>query len=154
LSQPSPGVKPLQTAMEPLDLSKARPRATRAELAGVTFLPRSIDKFRAALPGGNLAGYTIEGFTGRMLENLGIPLDAFQAAVAAAKTDEDVASYVRENAVPGGAEKWNSFALNREVYNGDRAEAVAEHPWLADHPEIVLSLDFLQYMEDNDLDND
>ncbi len=139
--------------MEPLDLSKARPRATRAELAGVTFLPRSIDKFRAALPGGNLAGYSIEGFTGRMLKDLGIAPDAFQAAVAAAHTDDDVASYVREHAVAGGADTWNGFVLNRELYNGDRAEAIAENPWLAEHPEIRLSLDFLQYMEDNGLDD-
>jgi Domain of unknown function (DUF5069) len=140
--------------MEPLDLTHARPRATRAELAGVTFLPRSIDKFRAALPGGNLAGYSIEGFTGRMLADLGIAPDAFQAAVAAAENDDDVARFVREHAVPGGAGTWNTFALNREVYNGDRAEAIAENPWLAEHPEIRLSLDFLQYMEDNGLDDD
>ena len=56
--------------MEPLDLSKAPPRRTRDEIAGVVFLPRSIDKFRAALPGGNLSGYTIEGFTEKMLGEL------------------------------------------------------------------------------------
>ena len=140
--------------MEPLDLSKARPRATRAELAGITFLPRSIDKFRASLPGGNLAGYTIEGFTGRMLENLGIAPDALQAVVASAKSDEDVASYVREHAVAGGADAWNAYVLNRELYLGNRAEAIEENPWLAEHPEITKSLDFLQYMEDNDLDDD
>jgi uncharacterized protein DUF5069 len=140
--------------MEPLDLSKAHPRAARAELGGITFLPRSIDKFRAALPGGNLAGYSLEGFTGHMLENLGIAPDAFRAAVAAARGDEDVASYVRDHAVAGGADAWNSFVLNREVYNGDRAEAIAENPWLAEHPEIRLSLDFLQYREDNGLDDD
>jgi hypothetical protein len=140
--------------MEPLDLSNAHPRAARAELAGVIFLPRSIDKFRAALPGGNLAGYSLEGFTGRMLENLGIAPDAFQSAVLAAQSDEDVASYVRDHAVAGGADAWNDFALNREVYNGDRAEAIAENPWLAEHPEIRLSLDFLQYKEDNNLDDD
>jgi len=144
----------MKDGMEPLDLGKARPRATRAELAGVTFLPRSIDKFRAALPGGNLAGYSLEGFTGRMLENLGIAPKAFQAAVAAAQSDEDVASFVREHAVAGGADEWNSFVLNRELYKGNRAEAIADNPWLADHPEIQLSLDFLQYMEDNNLDDD
>src|SRR5665213_2274545 len=90
--------------MEPLDLSKGHPRAARAELAGVTFLPRSIDKFRAALPGGSLSGYSLDGFTGRMLEALGISADAFQAAVAAAHGDDDIASYVREHAVAGGAE--------------------------------------------------
>jgi hypothetical protein len=139
--------------MEPLDLSKARPRATRAELAGITFLPRSIDKFRAALPGGNLAGYTIEGFTTRMLENLGITPAALQAVVAAAASDEDVARYVREHAVAGGADAWNEYARNRELYLGNRAEAIAENPWLAEHPEIKYSLDFLQYMEDHNLDD-
>lgn len=140
--------------MEPLDLSQGHPRTTRAELAGVTFLPRSIDKFRAALPGGNLDGYTLEGFTGRMLESLGISPDSFQAVVADAKTDEDVARYVREHGVSGGAEAWNTYVLNREVYLGDRAKAVEENPWLAEHPEITKSLDFLQYMEDNGLDDD
>jgi hypothetical protein len=140
--------------MESLDLSKGRPRSTRAELSGIVFLPRSIDKIRASLPGGNLAGYTIEGFTGRMLESLGITPDELRGAVAAAQTEEDVATYVREHAAAGGAESWNAFILNREVYLGNRAEAVAENPWLADHPEITLSLDFLQYMEDNNLDGD
>jgi hypothetical protein len=139
--------------MEPLDLSKGRPRATRAELAGITFLPRSIDKFRAALPGGNLAGYTIEGFTTTMLEKLGITPAALQAVVAAAKNDDDVASYVSEHAVAGGADGWNGYVRNRELYLGNRTEAVAENPWLADHPEIKYSLDFLQYMEDNNLDD-
>lgn len=139
--------------MEPLNLSQAHPRATRAELSGITFLPRSIDKFRASLPGGNLAGYTIEGFTGRMLESLGISSEALCAVVAEAKTDEDVARYVREHSVAGGAQAWNTYVLNREVYLGDRTAAIAENPWLAEHPEITLSLDFLQYMEDNGLDD-
>jgi hypothetical protein len=139
--------------MEPLDLSKERPRSTRAELSGIVFLPRSIDKARASLPGGNLAGYTIEGFTGKMLESLGISPDELCSAVAAAKTDEDVARYVREHAVAGGADSWNAFIRNREVYLGNRAEAIAENPWLVEHPEITLSLDFLQYMEDNNLDD-
>lgn len=140
--------------MEPLDLSNAHPRKARAELAGITFLPRSIDKFRATLPGGNLAGYSIEGFTGRMLEELAIAPDAFRAVVARAQSDEDVASYVLEHAAPGGAAAWNGYALKRELYGGDRAEAIAENPWLAEHPEIRLSLDFLQYREDNGLDDD
>jgi hypothetical protein len=140
--------------MEPLDLSQRHPRPTRAELAGIVFLPRSIDKFRATLPGGNLEGYSVEGFTGRMLESLGIKPDDFRQAVAAAQTDEDVASYVGAHAVAGGAEAWNSYALGRELYLGNRVEAIAENPWLAEHPEITLSLDFLQYMEDNGLDDD
>jgi hypothetical protein len=70
-----------------------------------------------------------------------------------AKTDEDVARCVREHSVAGGAEAWNTYVLNREVYPGDRAAAIAENSWLAEHPEITLSLDFLQYMDDNNLDD-
>lgn len=140
--------------MEPLDLTGAHPRPTRAELGGIVFLPRTIDKTRASLPGGTLNGYTIPGFSASMLEELGISVEAFTAAVAAAKTDDDVLAFVREHAVAGGAQKWNEYALNREVYLGNRAEAIAENPWLAGHPEIVKSLDFVQYMEDHGLDDD
>jgi hypothetical protein len=38
--------------MDALDLTKAPPRAPRETLAGVVFLPRTIDKMRATLPGG------------------------------------------------------------------------------------------------------
>ena len=140
--------------MEPLDLRNAHPRPARAELDGVTFLPRSIDKFRAMLPGGDLGDYNVEGFTGRMLESMQIAPDAFVEVVKRAKSDEDVASFVREHAAPGGADAWNEYVLARELYNGNRAEAQAENPWLADHPEITKSLDFLQYREDNGLDDD
>jgi hypothetical protein len=140
--------------MNALDLSTAHPRAARAELDGITFLPRSIDKARAHLPGGTPNGYVLEGFTGRMLSMLGIETNAFTAAVAAAASDEDVAAFVRAHAVSGGADTWNTWARNREVYNGDRAEAIDENPWLAEHPEIVYGLDFLQYVEDHGLDTD
>jgi hypothetical protein len=88
-----------------------------------------------------------------MLEHLNIDPELLREIVADAKSDDDVARYVREHATPGAAETWNEHILGREVYGGNRAEAIAEHPWLADHPEIVKSLDFLQYMEDNGLDD-
>jgi hypothetical protein len=140
--------------MQALDLSKTKPRKTREELAGVVFLPRSIDKFRGNLPGGVMDGYTIEGFTAMMLERLDIPVATMQNIVATAASDDDIAGYVLESAAPGGAEAWNDFVLNRELYKGDRAGAIAENPWLAEHPEITKSIDFLQYMEDHGLDND
>jgi hypothetical protein len=58
-----------------------------------------------------------------------------------------IARFYRPNA-------WNEYILRREVYEGNRAQAIAENPWLVDHPEITLSLDYLQHMEDNDLDDD
>ena len=138
--------------MQPLDLSTARPRKARAAVDGIVFLPRSIDKARAMLPGGNIADYTIPGFTETMLENFGIGVDDFVAAVRDASTDDDVAAWVRAHAVPGGVDAWIAFATNREIYNGDRAEAIADYPYLADHPELVYSLDFLDYNEEHGLD--
>ena len=140
--------------MQPLDLTKAHPRRAREELAGIVFLPRTIDKARALLPGGVANGYTIEGFSEAMLGALKIPVADFMALVARAESDEDVAAYVAEHAAAGGAQAWNDGVLKREVYQGNREEAIAENPWLADHPEITLSLDFLQYREDHGLDND
>ena len=60
-------------------------------------------------------------------------------------------AYVRKHAKPGSIEKWNEFVLNRKVYNGDRVEAVAENSWLAGHPEIVYSIDFLDYIDEHGL---
>jgi len=137
--------------MEPLDLRNGRPRRARDEAGGIVFLPRSIDKVRAALPGGDLGEYTIEGFTSGMLGEFNISVADFTEAVRRANTDDDVVAYVHQHAKPGGIESWNDFATKREIYQGDRAEAIADHPWLADHPELVYSLDFLDYTEDHDL---
>jgi hypothetical protein len=129
--------------MEPLDLSTAPPRSPRAELASIVFLPRSIDKLRAALPGGQLGEYNIEGFTTMMFEQLGIAIADVSAIVASAASEDDVAAYVTKHARPGGADAWNAFALHRVIFNGDRAAAEEEIPWLRAHPEIVLALDML-----------
>jgi hypothetical protein len=133
--------------MEPLDLTTSRPRKARDEVAGIVFLPRSIDKARASLPGGALGEYTIPGFTETMLKHFGITVNDFTAAVGDAANDDAVATWVKEHAVPGGVQSWIDFATNREIYNGDRADAINDFPWLADHPELVYTLDFLDYQE-------
>ena len=43
--------------MEPLDLTTRPPRAPRESLAGLAFMPRTIDKLRAEMPGGNMGKY-------------------------------------------------------------------------------------------------
>ena len=139
--------------MEPISLKGGRPRPARADLDGIVFLPRSIDKVRATLPGGDISDYKIEGFTEQMLDNFGIKVEDFTKAVGAASTDADVVAYVRKNAKSGGIDEWNGFVTKREIYNGDRAEALADFPWLADHPELVYSVDFLDYREQNGLDD-
>jgi hypothetical protein len=130
--------------VDALDLRKAPPRRPRAELAGVVFMPRSIDKIRATLPGGELGAYTISGFTATMFDMLGIALDDVTATVRSAASDDDVAAYVREHARPDGIKAWHAYVLAREPRSGNRAEAIAAYPFLADHPDLRLSLDVLE----------
>jgi Domain of unknown function (DUF5069) len=130
--------------VDALDLRKTPPRRPRAELAGVVFLPRSIDKIRATLPGGDLGAYTISGFTATMFDMLGIALEDVTAAVRSAASDDDVAAFVREHARPGGVDAWHTYVFAREPKNGNRAEATAAYPFLAERPDLRLSLDVLE----------
>src|ERR1700679_2281012 len=100
--------------MEPLDLSKHPPRPPRAELDGIVFLPRSIDKARAYLDGGNRNGYNVPGVTGGMLERFGIAEDDFIAAVGSASSDEDVVAFVRKRVNQTTLDEWNAWVKDRE----------------------------------------
>lgn len=133
----------LRQRMKPLDLSIAPPRSAKSTTAGIVFLSRTIDKLRAMLPGGTIGEYRMEGFSNMMFERFGITTEALVAAVAKAATDDEIGAIVHRDATPGSIDAWNEFATNRKLYNGDRAEAVADHPWLAAHPEILLTLDFV-----------
>ncbi len=129
--------------MKSLDLRIAPPRAPRAELAGIVFLPRSIDKVCAALPGGSLGGYEIEGFTTQMLAHLGISFDELFAVVRDALTEDAVAAYFAEHADADGVDAWHKYILARKPFDGDRVAAVSEFPYLAERTDIVYSLDLL-----------
>ena len=129
--------------MTPLDLSTAPPRAPREELAGIIFLPRTIDKVRASLPGGNLGKYELPGLTEMLCTALGIDLAALRDVVAEAASDDDVASYVSALVTPEQVDAWNTMVSARQVQNGDRAKAIANYPYLADRPDVPLALDNL-----------
>ena|SRR5579871_730877 len=130
--------------MEPLDLSKQPPREPRAQLDGIIFLPRSIDKARAYLPGGNRNGYNVPGVTGGMLERFGISHDDFIAAVGSAKSEADVVAFVRRHASQTTIDEWNAFVLAREPRgNRDLPEVLENYPWLKERPDLRLVLDVL-----------
>jgi hypothetical protein len=130
--------------MEPLDLSKQPPRSPRAELDGVIFLPRSIDKARAYLAGGNRNGYNIPGVTGGMLERFGISHDDFVAAVGAASNDADIIAFVRRHASQTTLDEWNAFVKAREPRgNRNLPEVLEIYPWLKEQPDLKLVLDIL-----------
>jgi hypothetical protein len=130
--------------MDPLDLSKQPPRLPRTEIDGIIFLPRSIDKARAYLDGGNRNGYNIPGVTGGMLERFGISNDDFVAAVGVASNDADVVAFVRRHASQRTVDEWNAFVEAREPRgNRNLPEVLEIYPWLKEHPGLRLVLDIL-----------
>lgn len=85
--------------MQPLDLRTRPPRGPREMLDGLMMLPRTIDKVRATLPGGNLGPYHVApGISGIMLSTIGVSVDDFTQAVAQAESDQDVADWLRAHA--------------------------------------------------------
>jgi len=130
--------------MEPLDLSKQPPRSPRAELDGIIFLPRSIDKARAYLDGGNRNGYNVPGVTGGMLERFGITNDDFIAAVGTAANDVDVVAFVRRHTSQTTIDEWNAWVKDREPRgNRNLPEVLENYPWLKEQPQMKLVLDIL-----------
>lgn len=98
--------------MEPLDLTQRPPRGPREKLAGLVMLPRTIDKIRALMPGGDPGVYHIAGFSQRLLEGIGIELEALTAVVKDAGSDDEVAQWVREH---GDTSKF--VAINESMEN-------------------------------------
>lgn len=84
--------------MEPIDLSARPPRSPWERLEGLYFMPRTIDKLRAKLPGGNLGVYKIDGTSRRLLDAIGVREEDLQAVVARATSEEDVAAWLRDHA--------------------------------------------------------
>ncbi|MGH7737514.1 MAG: DUF5069 domain-containing protein [Candidatus Tyrphobacter sp.] len=122
--------------MEPLDLTKHPPRSPSVRLAGLIMLPRTIDKLRASLPGGNVGPYYIRGFSAIMLEQLGIEESALRDAVANAKTDDEVADWVRAHSDPSKYDEINAFLRKRRI-----ADRVDDPDFMARYPSITaLSL--------------
>ena len=75
--------------MTPLDLTKARPRPPVAELDGIIFLPRTIDKARSLLPGGNKGDYNVTpGVSEAFLKHFDLEVDPFIEAVKNAQERE------------------------------------------------------------------
>jgi hypothetical protein len=100
--------------MGPLDLSQRPPRPCRAELDGIMFLPRSIDKARATLPGGNLGPYIvtrdgIRTLSGMFFRRLGLTAQEWTDAVAAAPDDAAVAGWLRGKVDRQRIDEWNAL---------------------------------------------
>ncbi len=129
--------------MKPLDLTQRPPRSPRERLGEIAFLPRTIDKMRAALPGGNQGAYN-DGHVGAsavMLGILGIAPDDLHAVVAAAATEEEVTAWVLERTSAEKITEANRVILTRTIQDfppEQRARIEAVYPAFKDRPETLV----------------
>ncbi len=134
--------------MEPLDLTTRPPRPTRATLLGLKFLPRTIDKLRAELPGGRTGAYINEerGFSAYVIRRVGLDMDELRGVVAAARDEDEVAAWLRERLDPARVEETNrkleTFTVAR-MSPEDQALLRRRHPVTAKRPELNGLLDVL-----------
>lgn len=135
--------------MEPLDLSNRPPRSCYAELDGLMLMPRTIDKLRALLPGGDSGGYfingEIKGISGYLLDRLGITVADLSQAVVDARSEDDVAAWLRERVDPSTYPAINRTlrriaphnAEDPEIFKREYALTMAAHPELETIVDIV-----------------
>ena len=139
--------------MEPLDLREHPPRSPYDELDGLMLMPRTIDKLRALLPGGNTGPYYIKGPTrgisAYLLRRLGIDERELFEAVRAAKDDADVAQWLRQRADPALYAEINQTLRrlkpkhipNPEEFRSTYVETMKAHPEIEHIIDIVVADD-------------
>ena len=135
--------------MGPLDLTKQRPRGPRATLAGLAFMPRTIDKLRGLLPGGNPGEYFINGKTPGisqyLLDRLGITVEDLQATVASAADEDEIAAWLRERTDASQYPAINATLQRIKPKHAHDPEYFAElyAYTVATHPELEHILDII-----------
>ena len=136
--------------MEPLDLTLHPPRSCYEELDGLVLLPRTIDKLRAFLPGGNPGGYIIngrmKGISGYLLERLGVSEDEMREAVAQARTEDDVAAWLRTRTDAAQYPAINATLRAIKPKHAEKPDVFAEMyaETLAAHPELERIMDIIE----------
>lgn len=135
--------------MTPLDLRTHRPRSVRATILGFYLVPRTIDKLRAELPGGHLGAYVNHdtGFSAYIVRRMGIEMNDFRNAVAAAPDEEAVVAWlaarIDASLAPTVNAKLESFVVER-MSAEDQALLRERHPVMAQRPDLTAILDILE----------
>jgi Domain of unknown function (DUF5069) len=137
--------------MTPLDLTQRPPRPFRAELDGIAYLPRAIDKTRAELPGGNLGAYLILSdevvtMSAMFYRKMGITHEEFTAAVASAETDDDVAAWLRARIEAAQVVGWHArlFGIHlSDIPSPTRERVLERHPVGKTMPDSALLADVI-----------
>jgi hypothetical protein len=127
--------------MEPLDLTMRPPRAPRETLAGLAFMPRTIDKLRAEMPGGNMGTYLNrpDGLSAFMCKRIGVDMDELRAVVTSAPDEDAVAVWLRERVTPDVATETSAklATMTMDRLPPEFQERVrTNHPVLAQRPEL------------------
>jgi hypothetical protein len=119
------------------DLRAHPPRGPREELAGLMFLPRTIDKVRAKLQG-TLGFYKVApGVSGYLFEWLGITEEDFTAAVHAAKSDEDVVTWLGTHVDTTRFAEINERLSARAIRDAEHfAQVLPRYPVLKEYPQL------------------
>jgi hypothetical protein len=131
--------------MVPLSLLHAPPRGPRAQVAGIVFTGRVIDKLRAALPGGELNGYfPFTGFSELWAHYTKLDLTALQQRIEAAESEEDVESWLLERTAELDKAKINakmeSFDSHRNPESMREAFEQAYPAALREHYTVIFDL--------------
>ena len=135
--------------MTPLDLRKQPPHGPRETMLGFYLLPRTVDKLRAELPGGNLGEYLNHdiGFSAYVVRRLGLDMGEFRDAVARAPDDAAVAEWLAARvdaaSAPALNEKLETFVVER-MSPEDQALVRERHPVMQARPGLTKILDILE----------
>ncbi|MDQ2663178.1 MAG: DUF5069 domain-containing protein [Candidatus Eremiobacteraeota bacterium] len=129
--------------MEPLDLTKAPPRSPWMQMHGIYNMPRTIDKLRASLPGGNLGEYQMAGFSQRMFDGLGISEETLRQVVADAQDDADVERWMLANVDLAAYADGNEALAARKLGDTDREWFLTRYPVSAAMPDTTPLFDVI-----------
>lgn len=138
----------VESIVTPLDLRSAPPRPVRATMCDFYFLPRTVDKLRAELPGGNLGSFLNHdrGLSAYVVRRLGLDMNEFREAVARAPNEDAVAAWLAMRVDPLLAPiinaKLETFVVER-MSAEDRVLVRRHHPVLEQQPELSKLLDII-----------
>ena len=135
--------------MDSLDLRTRPPRSCYDELDGLMFMPRTIDKLRAQLPGGHSGEYfingPIKGMSAYLLERLDISEADLLETIRAAKSEDEIAVWLRAHTDRAEYPRINQTIRHiKPKHAEDEAYFRALYArTLAEHPELEFIVDII-----------
>jgi hypothetical protein len=135
--------------MEPLDLRRQLPRGPRETMAGLAFMPRTIDKIRAEQPGGHLGPFLNppDGVSAYVCKRAGVDMEELRAVVASAKDEAEVEAWLTARLDPAVVAETNAKLekLGTHRLSPENLKRVQDHhPGLAQRPDLQYFLDIIE----------